>query len=479
LVLAVLAALAILLVVAFLPQVGRGLGLAPGPVGSSGNGPAPPLAPLTGPRPAGPVIPSGPVLPPAAVGPLRVEVRDADDQRPVSAAAVEVRIFGDAVTSQLVDPATVEPHLRKITELRNRALLERSRPQLYHRTLRADEGGVALFAGVPAGQAEIVATEREDRVSVWAVARPAVGPPSSQRPPVIVELQRATGRITGRVIDESGAPKPGAEILVVRNRPPLITSRAYAYAKRNPYHRTEAGPDGRFVLEAMPLFDKYIVHAKLRGWGSASSEYLRVERAAATEVTLVLRRNRIVRGVVEGAAAGADLTQARLVAYVVQDDDWRPGDSMRVSMETLFPVQPDAEGRYEVSAPNTRRYVVIEATLPGHAPVRVVADLGAGGAAAGVERAVRFAGPGRTLAGRVVDGAGRPVRAQVTFVRESDSLQLAPVETDAEGRFSADWLGDEAYSVIAHPHAQGETRLPPVIAGQIRPDRHDLTLVCE
>jgi hypothetical protein len=288
---------------------------------------------------------------------------------------------------------------------------------------RAD--GTFLLSRLGAGQAYRLEVKAEGFLPARLDARP--GAAGEKRPPLRIVLDRGAA-VTGRLIDSAGRPVTGAALslealpegdMEMRQSSPPLQGMSDAAGR---FRLGPAGP-GRFRLD--------LTHSDF---------------ALATRPTIVVAGSRDVDA--------GDLRLAPAVAIEGRVIDGRgmplPGTRVSISSFTTErrrePVVSDADGRFRLGglAPGERFDLTV--FHPGHLPHD------APGVEAPSPEPLRITlRPARSLAGRVVDDAGKPIPGVRISLVETRELRMAggsqsggssrtAGETDAEGRFVATHL---------------------------------------
>ena len=136
------------------------------------------------------------------------------------------------------------------------------------RTFRTttESSGFYRIAQLPFGEASVTAS-KDGFDPVSAVVELRRG--DSTRRDLAVVLKNTDGTITGRVLDERAAALVGAVVTVLRDGQPVAT--------------TQSGPDGAFVVPAMPMGAGYQLVAKLEGRQSVERGGISVPPAATVD----------------------------------------------------------------------------------------------------------------------------------------------------------------------------------------------------
>ncbi|HEX6883316.1 MAG TPA: carboxypeptidase-like regulatory domain-containing protein [Planctomycetota bacterium] len=288
------------------------------------------------------------------------------------------------------------------------------------------------------------------------------------------------GVLTGRVVDEQGAPVAGArvrcgplpeEILAARPQdlrpdcgiavsllaiggegqrileiPPWIGS----WLERLPVPTTSSGADGRFRLEGVALAE-LVGGVDRRGWVGASFGPVDLSSGSHDLGDVTLSRGRTVRGVVEDSSgdpvAGAEvLAGAELVPGIV------------AILQACGP--SDADGRFELSGVPAEGQIVAAARRAQHEPWRSVTGARHEGILIELESTVELTVNVRDEAGQPLSGADLRLEPVLTTKARGDFGQMlaflprprSPRLTVAEvepGRYRLSELGTGRYQVTA------------------------------
>ena len=232
--------------------------------------------------------------------------------------------------------------------------------------------------------------------------------------------------IAGRVVDEATqAPVPGALVTAVALSGPGSLDRPWRFPAET-HVTTQADGLGRFRVDVDPSLEIEL-HAYARGYAHIEAQsFARDERA--DDVTVELQRAAVVDGVVVDAS-GQPIA----------------GATVRSEPPESAPVRSDEAGRFALPlAPGAATlHAVSPAGVQGLARVRAAP----GEALTGTRVVCAAAGD---LVGRVVDSEGAGVSGvEVRVLAEPDSAEVATVQTDARGAFTAVQLPAARYSLFA------------------------------
>ena len=265
-----------------------------------------------------------------------------------------------------------------------------------------------------------------------AVRRPRASPPaeigSYAAIPNAAE-RFGTLRLEGQVVDPDGKPVEGAEIVL----------------DLEPRRTTTSEADGSFAFD-----------------GLARGDYT----LGAT------RGESLSGGVTHSLTASSDPLLLRLVGggaieVEVVDDRDRPIAGARVTLNGRAgsEIRSDARGIALVRPVMPKPYTYLKVEAERFAPVLVRAT---GGGIGSVGHVVAHLEPGRSLAGRVVDEAGRPIPH--ASVEAGDSIGItsyifrwAETTTDDEGRFEFGNLAPRKYAVSARDGVHRSTIVTAIV----------------
>jgi protocatechuate 3,4-dioxygenase beta subunit len=288
---------------------------------------------------------------------------------------------------------------------------------------RAD--GTFLLSRLGAGQAYRLEVKAEGFLPARLDATP--GAAGEKRPPLRIVLDRGAA-VTGRLIDSAGQPVTGAALSLMA----LPEGMTETWSTDHPLSAMSDAA-GRFRLgPAEP--------------GRFQLDLIHPDFALATRPTIAVAGSRDVD------AGDLRLAPAVAIEGRVTDGRGAPLPGTRVSISSLTterrrePAVSDADGRFRLGglAPGGRFDLTV--FHPGHLPHE------APGVEAPLPEPLRITlRPARSLAGRVVDDAGKPIPGVRISLVETRELRMAggaqggsssrsAGETDAEGRFLATHL---------------------------------------
>ncbi|MCY1057147.1 carboxypeptidase regulatory-like domain-containing protein [Nannocystis sp. SCPEA4] len=326
----------------------------------------------------------------------------------------------------------------------------------------AGDGGEFVFAHVAAGEYRVV-----PRIKGMAAAGPGesddapkgatVTVRSGKTETVTLVVAGASGKITGVVRDESGAPVTDAFVEATRESnsaagPPGAGQRGLSFLQKP----ILTDVDGRFTLEQLPA-GTHALRAYRKGGGEANREHV----ALGDDVVLTIAPTARMSGSVgvRGGGAMSDEFTVRLVdassGYERFDTFYRTGGAWSLSE---LPA-----GTYTVSV------------NAGAGSAEVQAAVSAGKDTTGVRVELT---PKVTVRGSVVDLEGRPVADMEVTVGGRDAGPFGPPGgamglTDETGRFEVEGAPTGAVMVSLSPRNWGDSEfrsvnVPAVVASDRR-----------
>lgn len=330
-------------------------------------------------------------------------------------------IVGTGVRLTLREAQTGRPavglSLRLVPNVSRETVWQNSLPRW--RTAVSDEQGIVEFGEVPPGTARLYLDDGSLVLQEFEVAR---GVPVR----MTLEIPAPAMRVSGIVVDPSGAPVPDAEVWASTNT--SLCSPGYVAGRSR--------ADGSFEF---PVFDPMTYFWARHGGFSPSNELRKANPGGGFQLKLCIAKT---PGSLTGRAvdrAGKVLPRAIVGFYPLH----RPPDSPPVTYSFT-----DARGRFRVSDLRPGPYAVVVRS-PGLAPAYVRAQVDQG-----EEHALTFElGPGARISGQVY--TSRPV----------DRLWLAavPIEPRNIRRGVRRLL-----SSITRPDERGRFEHSDVPAGDVR-----------
>jgi len=232
----------------------------------------------------------------------------------------------------------------------------------------------------------------------------------------------------GIVVDERGAPVPGASVVVTAPRPSgkgfdfLSMIRELPRPPR-PTHMTQSGDDGRFRLTGVPP-GTYLVYARKPGFATGAQRSVLVEPAAALQpIRLVLPKGFRVTGRV---VRRDDASVAGIPVIAFRDDDLQTfGDA---ALPTKVVETTNRDGEFVLEGLATGRWSVVAAP---QGETMTAAENVVVPRATFVE--IRLEG-GASLAGRVTGDDDAPVAGAEVFCASGKGV--ANAQTDSDGRYA-------------------------------------------
>jgi RNA polymerase sigma-70 factor (ECF subfamily) len=245
-------------------------------------------------------------------------------------------------------------------------------------------------------------------------------PADGREATIELRLDRAGARISGRVVDASGAPIAGALVLAGVERGYVVVLPEGGQANWPPAQALRTDADGRFTTASMRARYETPVQVWAAGFGPAI-ETVDLQDGATRELEVVLEREAIVAGVVRDAAGRA--VSGASVRSFFEHQEFRSAKCTA-----------GADGSFRLPGLPSGA-VKLRADADGHGKIEASLTLVAGETTAWEPRLE----PEYRIAGRVVDenGAGRagvPVYADGTDTTRTDRKTSA--RTDANGAFT-------------------------------------------
>jgi uncharacterized GH25 family protein len=303
-------------------------------------------------------------------------------------------------------------------------------------TATTDAGGVAIFAGVSPGWAQVVANAPGYAAgdAGTLISGGAVGVE-------LTLLMRRGAAVSGRVVDEKGDPVMDA--YVIRQD----AGRWFGASLEKDGVKTSAKGEFTFPVVAAGSYRFLARHASL---APASSQPVTVDGSSETKgVEIVMKAGGAITGVVvvkDGSPApGAQVT---VVARSSVGGPWGGDGGMRK-------VTADDKGAFEIRG-LTRSAMRVRAESDATASAIAEVDLTTKTEVPPLKLVLDITG---TIAGVVVDSANQPVaEVQVSAMKDiwsgdNDDLALtgfASATTDGGGAFLVHGLADGEYQVSAH-----------------------------
>ncbi len=241
---------------------------------------------------------------------------------------------------------------------------------------------------------------------------------------------RVQSRLVGAVVDSSGAPVTGAEVVVQSLDPagdPRSTDSSLATDAGGGYEASRVPPGPARIVARHPAYQDG-VREVLIGPGM-------------NEVNLELRPGWEISGSVT-TAAGTGVALANVEAHLLDDQ----ADAWRRLLPRLLQAVTDENGTYRIGGLDEGSYNLrVEAegyarAVPSRFPVRVE-----GGSVTGVDFVLH---PGITLRG-VVTGRPREALGGISVRAVQEHLRGGVTTPDLEGRFQLDDLGPGVWTVRA------------------------------
>ncbi|MGP0066611.1 MAG: carboxypeptidase regulatory-like domain-containing protein, partial [Isosphaeraceae bacterium] len=242
---------------------------------------------------------------------------------------------------------------------------------------------------------------------------------------------RKAGLVRGKVLDEAGKPVAGVDV--------SGTMTSGEYEQRPHTVRAETDARGEFVLGG--IVPGSVVHVEASWKLAADVDPVNVPRAGEGDPIAMRLRKRPTHPL-SGLVLGDDgrpMALARIHVWFRQPDQ-NGLDGNEFAFEGTNEVRTGPDGRYRTpdALPAGNAYRV-EAEAPGHDKKRSNWVTGADLAvpALRLRRSIAF----RTVDGRVVDPAGKPVAGAEVF-QSGDGPNATRATTDADGRFRVPGIPD-------------------------------------
>jgi uncharacterized GH25 family protein len=274
-------------------------------------------------------------------------------------------------------------------------------------SLRATTDGDGLYRieGVPPGKRTLEARVEGYRRAVRDVEVAA------RTPPVDLQLERGL-EVSGRAVDDGGAPVPGAQILLIAGRDFMNASRTL----------TEA--DGGFRVSGLQE-GSYTLRATKDGYAS-DPKGMAVNLTGASASGLEVRLSG--GGTIGGRLTGLEFSQLSRV---------------RVSAQFLYSGRVDPEGNYQIPhlPPGNYTVTAVVPDTPLRAEGRVT--LAAGAAEAKLDLQL---GSGHVLSG-VVTSNGEPLAGASLSLSKPGTVTEQSAFSDHEGGFRFGGLEDGHYEL--------------------------------
>jgi protocatechuate 3,4-dioxygenase beta subunit len=277
--------------------------------------------------------------------------------------------------------------------------------------------------------------------------------------------------VPGIVVDEAGAPIPGALVRAVRLRPVGVRSDFLRVIRELPrplssVDSATTGPDGRFALKKVPP-GSYDLEVSAKGWRTSLEKGVIVHpEAAANEIRIVLAKGHVLKGRVVRATEGP-IEGLRIVAFPDVNDERAFLESFVKCLATTdekgeFTLEGLGAGSWivgvEVAAEPYHFAVGVDVPREGTLEILIEGD-------AWLEGTVKDAAEGTPIAG-----------AQVYVVNTRTGTPSAGVATtDAQGRYSIRSLKSGPVMIFM-VQAEGYSTWPDDFMSMLRTGSSDLNL---
>jgi len=239
--------------------------------------------------------------------------------------------------------------------------------------------------------------------------------------------------ISGRIVDTSGNPATGADVMV----------RARHVSKSQ---RLEIENDGRYSIAGLAegTYEVSVTHEKLTGQERQGVP------AGSTGVNFILQERGAIAGHVVDADTGEPIEAFSINPTTVMESALPGGGtSSRYSSPGFLEVR-SKNGEFLLSGREARKTIVTAQAL-GYSPAKVEVVVAPGRTTSGISLALKR---GQPLSGRVVNEAGMPVAGALLLSNQvpHDPERNAAARTDRDGRFTVDVLAPDARRILVyHP----------------------------
>lgn len=267
---------------------------------------------------------------------------------------------------------------------------------------------------------------------------------TAQRPEsAMLDVDDGTPRshIEGLVVDPQGQPIQGALVRAFKGNPLINVS--FPGSRQRLDTEATSGPDGRFLLERVPIGKDYVVTAEHPDYAPGEVGNLRLRAdTPLLDITVRLTTGATVAGSVL-TTGEAPIADARVELYdSVANAQTRPAD--RRPWKVVF-TEPDGTFEFtHVSASNLRVRVVAAGYESQVQMLSYALE-----ARPKTENLVFKLDIGHLLTGRVIDDVGAPVQnARIEATSLTKTYQGNVVAfSDAGGHFALDGMGEHFYQV--------------------------------
>jgi RNA polymerase sigma factor (sigma-70 family) len=336
--------------------------------------------------------------------------------------------------------------------------------KLKARAVRTDAQGRFRIA-VPPGKGRVTAFSADSSGKDERVYKDVVVEPG--RPVSDIQIRVGQGSvIKGRILDPKGQAVAGTRVGL-----------EWGEKSGFPIWSTVTDPDGQFTFTGLPNLGSYRCSAIDAGrrLGARVEVPLQEDRRKPTVLEIALRPLAEAVGRVVGED-GRPVAHATLRLHFRETG--RNGKEQVMDLETEGP-GTDADGRFRLDrliADPSRRYSV-EVAAPGYARVRTPEFQALAGRIHSLPE-VTLLRASRSVAGRVVDEAGRPVASALVTVKPCGQPRGGgtfaghpePTTTNVDGRFQIDGLppGPVEIQAKAYELEEGTLFRPPILSPKIK-----------
>ncbi len=255
--------------------------------------------------------------------------------------------------------------------------------------------------------------------------------------------------ISGRVVDASGNPATGADVMV----------RARHLSKSQ---RLETENDGRYSIAGLAegTYEVSVTHEKLTGQERQGVP------AGSTGVDFILQERGAIAGHVVDADTGKPIEAFSINPTTVMESAFPGGGtSSRYSSPGFLEVR-SKNGEFLLFGREARK-TIVTAQAPGYSPEKVEVVVVPGKTTSGISIALER---GQPLSGRVVNEAGMPVPGALLYWNSvpHDPERNAAARTDRDGQFIVEVLAPDVRRILAY-HPDYAIAIEDFPAHEVRP----------
>jgi protocatechuate 3,4-dioxygenase beta subunit len=290
---------------------------------------------------------------------------------------------------------------------------------------KSDARGAFTVAGVPTG--DVLVTVRAPRFDTWN-GRLASRAGAYERMDVTLG---AAVIVTGRVVDQKGAPVEGLRVRTVLNE--LLDPYSFVPLMADPTMATRTDADGRYTLDRLKPGRRYVLRYQHPRYVLEERVHPTGAAGATEEVDVKVGEGARIAGTVVDEAG-----KPVAGAFVSGPPDfiWPSGDvepetaAASVTTGGVAVVRTDARGGFAFGSVPAG-HTTLTVRLRGSFTESVVVQLAEGEARTDVQ--VKLTRGQGTVSGRVLDPDGRPLAE--AWVRLASGVDEAHANTDARGEF--------------------------------------------